>query len=220
MNYVVIKNLSIIINKNEILKNINFEISSGDRIGIMGKNGAGKTTLIETIIGVNSASVTGTLKFNNNIQKSIKAVLQNYVYDNSLSLKNLYKIYSLIAGVKPEHEVKKVFEKYELEHCLKRKYNTLSGGEQQKFKLLMCLELKPKLLIIDEISTSLDYFWRTEILTVINEYIKSNPDCALVLVSHDYNELSALTNKIYLIKDKTNTLIKNLEDYFYEKTSK
>lgn len=198
------------------LSDINLEINAGDRIGIIGKNGAGKTTLVETIIGVNNAKVSGELSFSNNVQNSMKAIFQEYQYDRVLTLKQVYKIYSLISGVKPKKDIDKLFDYYDLSGFEKRKFHSLSGGEKQKFKLLMCLELKPKLLILDEISSSLDFEWRSEIFTVINRYSNENKDCALLLISHDYNELKNLTSRRYLIKNGTNIYVENLEDYFNE----
>lgn len=102
MNYLIIRNLKISFGNKCILSDINLEINAGDRIGIIGKNGAGKTTLVETIIGVNNAKVSGELSFSNNVQNSMKAIFQEYQYDRVLALKQVYKIYSLISGVKPK----------------------------------------------------------------------------------------------------------------------
>lgn len=215
MIYVKCIDLSVSYGKNIVLDHISFEIKQGDRIGIIGKNGAGKTTFIESLIGVSTGTINGNIYFDKEIEKNIKIVFQNYWYDSTFNLSFLYKYFCKIAGLKPTNNIKELFDKYELGHCLKRKFKNLSGGEAQKFKLLMCLELQPKLIILDEITTSLDYRWRTNIITIINNYINSNYDAALIMISHDLNELKALTKQHFLIKDKKIFAISNL-DYFFK----
>lgn len=51
----------------------------------------------------------------------------------------------------------------------------------------MCLALHPKLLILDEITTLLDYQWRQEILKIVQNYLDENKERSLILVSHDFN---------------------------------
>lgn len=216
MNYIDIKRLEVSFGRKTILTDINLEVNAGDRIGIIGKNGAGKTTLIETIMGVNNAKLTGYLNFNNEADKKIKAIFQDYQYDKALTLKKLYVVYCKMNGTEPCKNIADVFKKYDLLHLMKRRYHNLSGGEKQKFKLLMCLELKPQILVLDEITTALDYEWREQIFNVLNEYLNKNPECAVLMVSHDKRELKKLTTKCYLIKDNTNFLVENMEGYFHE----
>lgn len=216
MLYIDAQNLTIAYGKNTILENINFKVFKGEKIGIIGKNGSGKTTLVESLMGVNNAEISGQLMFYENIQKYIRAVFQEYEFDRGMSLKHIYLMYSLLTGLEPYKDVKALFKAYDLEDKLNDRFHKLSGGQKQKFKLLMCLELKPKLIILDEVTTSLDIEWRSEIFKIINAYFDLNPDCALILISHDYRELKRLTNKNYLISNKKIEEIKDLESYFLE----
>lgn len=214
MKYLSIRDLSSAYGKKEILKNINLDLASGERIGIIGKNGSGKTTLIETILGVNNAKVSGYLKFENKIEKEMKSIFQDYQYDRDFNLGYLYKIYCEISGIKPRKDLDTLFSEYDLSGLRKRKFHKLSGGQKQKFKLLMCLELHPKLLILDEITTSLDYQWRQEVLKIVQNYLDENKECSLILVSHDFNELTKLTYKQYLVQDKLLSLVTDLNEHF------
>lgn len=214
MKYLEIKNLNISFFKNPVLNNINFELHAGQRIGIVGQNGSGKTTLVETIMGVNDPKVEGELTYFNDIENHMKAVFQEYQYERTFNLGQIYKIYSQISLVKPRDDIKKMFSEYGLEGMHRRYFHRLSGGQKQKFKLMMCLELKPKLLILDEVTTSLDFLWRQEILKIIKNYLNENPECALILVSHDYAELFHLTDQQFLIQNGSMLPITNLDKYF------
>lgn len=212
--YLTIRDLNVAYYKNNILENVNLDLYEDERIAIIGKNGAGKTTLIEAIMGTNNAIVKGYLKFENEIEKNIKTIFQTYDFDRDFNLLKLYRIYMEVNGLKPEKDYNQVFEKYDLAGLEKKKFHKLSGGQKQKFKLMMCLELKPKLLILDEITTALDYQWRQEILKILKNYLDLNPGCALILVSHDLNEILTLTEKQYIIEDKTLKRVDNIRDHF------
>ncbi len=217
MKYIDIKNLCISFNKHRILNDVSLEINAGDRIGIIGKNGSGKTTLVETILGVNNAKVSGYIYYDEKIKNKIRAVFQEYHFDSILNLRDLYQLYCKIAGLIPNNNIDELFAKYDLSHLINKKFAKLSGGEKQKFKLLMCLELSPSLIILDELTTSLDFQWRKEVFKLLEEYLKQNQDCALIIVSHDYNELKKVANKYYLVANKQLTKIDRIEDFFDEK---
>lgn len=212
--YVEISDLDIWYFRNLILKGVALEINAGDKIGILGKNGTGKTTLIETIMSITSAHYNGNITYYHGIENNIKSVLQEYQYDRGLSLVGLYKLYCSLNLTPVRKDLKEMFSEYGLDGLLRKHYHKLSGGQKQKFKLMMCLELKPKLIILDEITTSLDFLWRQEILLIINQYLFKNPEAALVIVSHDYNELKVLTDTQYVIEDKSLQKVDDLDELF------
>lgn len=216
MLYLELRNLSIRYSKNVILENVNLTVHDGERIGILGKNGTGKTTLVETILGVNNAFVSGELLYFNDIEFSMKAVFQEYEFDRVISLKKIYKLYSLISGIKPTNNIKELFQSFGLADKQDSKFYKLSGGQKQKFKLLMWLSLRPRLVILDEITSSLDIEWRKEILMILKDYFAKNPNASLILISHDYRELQHLTKVNYVIENKQLKPINNLGEYFDE----
>lgn len=207
-----IDNLLIKYGKRIILKNICFEINKSDRIAILGKNGAGKTTLVEAISGCRKYQ-SGKISFEPNKKDlSIRCVFQDVDYDSELKLWEIYKYYFKLFGVKISD--KKIFEKYDLSLVINRKYSSLSGGERQKFKLLMCLEAEPKTIILDEVTTSLDFLWRQQIIKIIKEYLDKKPDTSLLLVSHDPKEVMELCNSFFLIEDRGLKKINDINIFF------
>lgn len=211
-----VSNLSIKYKKqNSILENVNLKIYEGDRIAIIGPNGSGKTSFVESIIGLNK-NYKGEIKIGSEIKNSIRNIFQEVDYDRELSLKFLYENYSRIAGLKKEEINMNVFEKYNLSHLSNKKYSSLSGGEKQKFKLLMAIELKPKCLIIDEISTALDSQWKIQIVKIVKKFLEENPKTILIIISHEEKEIKELSNKAFLIKNKNFIRIPEIDNYFRE----
>ena len=158
--------------------NLNFQITSGERIALKGKNGSGKTTLIKLILG-NIKPQTGRI-----YQAENKSV---YIDQDYSLLNNHLKVYEQAqqfnTSALQEHEIKVrlnrfLFTKDDWDKpCI-----TLSGGERMRL-LLCCLTINsksPDIIILDEPTNNLD-IQNVEILTMaINEYKGT-----LIVVSHD-----------------------------------
>ncbi|MDQ0513929.1 ABC-2 type transport system ATP-binding protein [Mycoplasmoides fastidiosum] len=208
-----VKNLSIKYGKRIILNDINLSLKPGDRVAILGKNGTGKTSLAETIAGVRALQ-KGTVEIDPIYKNNTRVLFQDVNFDSDLNLKQLFYFYLRICNIFDKELEKTAFVKYELDHVKNKKFKKLSGGEKQKFKLMLTLELKPKFLIVDEISTSLDYEWRSNVLKIIKNYLRNNEDVILLIISHDEKEIRALTDKYYLIEDQSLDPINNLDSLF------
>ncbi|WP_027119454.1 ATP-binding cassette domain-containing protein [[Mycoplasma] testudinis] len=206
-----INNLTVKFGHRTILDDVNLQFDYGDRIAILGKNGSGKTTFIETIMGLNKPT-SGSIKIAPELASHMKAVFQDIGYDAELTLKELLYFYGMISKTKKFDN--SVFDKYELGHVKNKIFKQLSGGEKQKFKLLLCMEFNPSLIILDELTTSLDYQWRMDIVDKIEDYLKLNPHSILLLVSHDPVEIRALCNKYYLVKDQKINKIDDIDNLF------
>jgi len=159
-------------------ENLNFQISSGERIALKGKNGSGKTTLIKLILGELEAKQGMVSK------ASFKSI---YIDQDYSLLKNGLKVYEQAqlynSGILQEHEIKMrlarfLFSKNDWE----KPCSILSGGERMRL-MLCCLTIvsdAPDLIVLDEPTNNLD-IQNIEILTeAINEY-----QGTLLLISHD-----------------------------------
>jgi len=101
-----------------------------------------------------------------------------------------------------KNELFEAVDKFRLGHVINERANKLSGGERQRLNVLVALLKKPELLILDEISTGLDVHSINEITNYINDYL-SNKEIkgTLILISHHAEEIAALTDKMYILKD-------------------
>lgn len=212
-----IKNLSVSFGKKVILNDVNIEIFNGDRVAIIGRNGSGKTTFIETIMGLNHHS-KGSINISSDLKIKMKTVFQDIDYDSELTLSELIYFYSKLAnrkeGFSKNHLDVNVLNKYDLFHLKNKKFRHLSGGEKQKFKLLLCMEFEPELVILDELTTSLDYQWRSDITKNIKDYFDKHQNGILILVSHDPNEIKLLCNKYFLVNNQKISQIENIDLFF------
>lgn len=165
---------------NEFLwkKDLNFQITSSERIALRGTNGSGKTTLIRLILG-NIEPQTGTI-----YRADSKSI---YIDQDYSLLDNKLKVYGQAqqfnSSALQEHEIKIRLNRFLFtKEDWDKPCSTLSGGERMRL-LLCCLTINsksPDIIILDEPTNNLD-IQNVEILTAaINEY-----QGTLVVVSHD-----------------------------------
>ncbi|GHT40971.1 ABC transporter ATP-binding protein [Bacteroidia bacterium] len=158
--------------------NLNFQITSGERIALKGANGSGKTTLIKLILG-DIEPQTGTICRADN--KSVYIDQDYSLLDNNLNVYEQAEQFNVSAL--QEHEIKIRLNRFLFtKNDWDKPCNALSGGERMRL-LLCCLTINsksPDIIIFDEPTNNLD-IQNVEILTsAINEY-----QGTLVVVSHD-----------------------------------
>ncbi len=182
--------------KKKILSIENFIINDGEKIAFMGSNGSGKTTLVELILNLRT-SYKGT--FYCNKQYNYNAVFQESNFHSDISLKEIFFLYCKLYNISKDDKI--YFDKFELTEVKNNKFKKISGGQQQKFKFLISLLNEPNFLVLDEISTSLDYIWRIKIMSILYDYIYEKREVTLLLVSHNPEEIAKICERvIYLEK--------------------
>ena len=153
----------------EVLKGINFSVSSEEIVSIIGPSGSGKTSIIMLASGLETAT-EGSIKINsqeivglkeNNLseirRKNIGIVFQSfYLIPNLTATENV--LLSLEANQKynQEEEAKKLLSEFGLSHRLDHLPSELSGGEQQRVAIARALINKPKIILADEPTGNLD----------------------------------------------------------------
>lgn len=172
-------NINFAYNKQNLWKdNLNFQITSADRIALKGQNGSGKTTLIKLILG-DFEPQTGTIYRAEN--KSIYIDQDYAMLDSNLTVFEQAERFNIPAL--QEHEIKIWLSRFLFnKNDWDKVCSNLSGGERMRL-LLCCLTISsqsPDLLILDEPTNNLD-IQNVEILTAaINEY-----QGTIIVVSHD-----------------------------------
>ena len=159
-------------------ENLNFQITSGERIALKGQNGSGKTTLIKLILG-DIETQTGTIYRADN--KSVYIDQDYSLLDNKLKVYEQAQQFNVSAL--QEHEIKTRLNRFLFtKEDWDKSCGELSGGERMRL-LLCCLTINsksPDIIIFDEPTNNLD-IQNVEILTTaINEY-----QGTLIVVSHD-----------------------------------
>lgn len=195
-----------------LLDHVNLNINAGDRIAIVGGNGAGKTTLVETIIGIKKKT-SGNIVFDFDYQKSPleKVGVQFQESNFPLGLATGQIIEFFIEKTKSPNKklIDKLIEEFGINDFYYTDASKLSGGQAQKLNVILALTNSPRLVILDELTTGLDVVAKTLISKAIKEYLESDKEISMLLVSHTEHEIRALANRIIvmshgkLIKDTT-----------------
>jgi len=195
--------------KFDILKNVSFEVESGEVLGICGESGGGKSTLAKVIARViqpNSGRIILNIKVNNKTSSPIQILFQNHgevlnpyrkissIIDEALTINRVHKNYILKERENVLSSVGFPKDLYE------RRGFQLSGGEQQRAALARLLATNPVLLILDEPFSAQDVESQ---LKFVNLFKKLNLEFKLTMIciSHDLRILRNLANRIIILKD-------------------
>ncbi len=191
--------------KKEVLKGIDLTFNKKEKVAIIGANGAGKSTLTE-IISTIKEPTEGKIyysfgKSKYDITANIGMQFQDTSYPIMFTVKNLVYFFARAnyrsMSTYEIHKALKVFNLYKLRNNIAE---SLSGGQKQRLNVLLTLIKKPKLLILDEVSTGLDIEAVEEIKKFILNYVEEN-DVNLILVSHNIKEIADMADRIIALKD-------------------
>jgi ABC-2 type transport system ATP-binding protein len=211
-----IKNLAKSFGKKEVLTDINFSVAEYERVSIIGKNGSGKSTLINSIIGTIQIDKGEILfpvhgsrqEFLNNlgIQFQDSTYPRGYTIDeiinmvHDLNFKGTPNQYKKFIEEKREPMKEELLKVFGLDPFIKTKTHKLSGGQQQKLNILLALIKKPKILILDEITTGLDIEAKHKLIKYINGFVNENK-ITLIIISHMVVEMESLVDRVILIDE-------------------
>ncbi len=204
-----IKNLSKKYGHNEVLKNINLTIESGNICVLLGPSGSGKSTLLNLVGGIENSDEGTILIEDINITKMNEAELTIYRREH---LGFIFQFYNLIPNltVRENIEVSAELAKKPLniDELLKMlgltnhadKFpNQLSGGQQQRCAIGRALVKNPSLLLCDEPTGALDSKTSKEILELI-ESIHDKYNSTIIIVTHN-EAITGLSNQIVKLHD-------------------
>lgn len=212
-----------------ILNGISLSVSGGEIIGIAGNSGAGKTSLLKIIAGL--ADATDGMVFLDGKRvvgpsmklipghPDIQLVNQDFSLDSYQTTEENIKGKILHLSQMTQYQFsEELLDLVELSHVKTRQVHTLSGGEQQRLAIARALALEPKVLLLDEPFVHLDSQLRIRLITYLIE-LKKVRKMAIIIVSHDSEELLSLTDKIVYLKDgKINRIAKPFDFYYRYKT--
>ena len=202
----------------KIFENVNIKIKKNNIIGIIGESGTGKSTLLDIIVGLlpqtsGEIFIDGVSKPNNTVIKNASYVSQaTFIINDSIENNITMEFDSTLVDYRLLNDVimKANLEKFVfscadgIKTIIGEENRILSGGERQRVGLARALYKKPKLLLLDEFTNSLDTDNEKEILKVVSN-LKNN--MTIVLISHSSLPLSICDQKYQL---KNLTIQKNL----------
>jgi len=197
-----------------VIKNIDLSVGSGEFICIIGPNGAGKTTLLETINGLLSYTGGKGYVFGKEISKNKTFIrkktgflIQNFEIDPLAPFLCRDVVMMGLTGKTGlfRFHTKKDWEKVWYSMGLvgmidfaNRPVGKLSGGEFQKILMARVLIQQPKILLLDEPFSNLDYSSRHQIETLLNR-LHEKYNLTILMVSHDLSFIPERCNRIVVI---------------------
>ena len=198
----------------KILDNINFKINAGEKIGLVGSSGSGKTTIINILLSLikpdsGNVIINGINLDKRKISNEIISVVtqETTILDGSIQdnitlndTNDQINKDSLNYALKYSSLDKLLIDlKINLQTLLGENGIKLSGWQEQRVILARSLYRKPKLLVLDEATKSLDNIREKEI---ISELLKSENDITMLIISHNIISLKNCNKLIFLDENK------------------
>ncbi|MFR2533992.1 MAG: ABC transporter ATP-binding protein [Clostridia bacterium] len=183
----------------EALHNVCFSINEGEFVSLIGPSGCGKSTILSIIAGLEKAS-SGQVQ----IEGELGYMLQK---DSLLEWRTIYQ--NAIFGLETRHIKTKENQEYVIEllkkyhlYAFKDKYPAqLSGGMRQRAALIRTLAIKPKILLLDEAFSALDYQTRIMVTKDIYDILKNEQITAL-MVTHDISEAISMSDRVIILSNR------------------
>lgn len=208
-------------NESEILKNINFSLKKSEILSLIGESGSGKSLTALSIIRLleNNCRVTsGDIIFNNKNLLSLEERSMRIIRRNDISMifqepmRSLNPVMSIADQLEESYknENKKDIKNKIVENLISVGINDaervmslfphqLSGGMKQRIMIAMAIACKPKLLIADEPTTSLDVTIQKQVLDLLLK-LKDDLNMSILFITHDLAVASQISDRIVVMK--------------------
>ena len=220
-----VKNYSLKIDDKNVLSNISFELRKGEILGVVGESGSGKSLTalsVLKLLNIQNLQSDGEIFFNGNSLSQLEESKIKKIRGKEISIIFQEPMSSLNPSMKCGHQISEIILNHEkissasskiksLELISKVKLSNpnkiyekypheLSGGQQQRIMIAIAIACKPKLLIADEPTTSLDSIVKNGILELIKS-LQSEFRMSVIFISHDLNLISNFVDNILILKN-------------------
>ncbi|MFD0559504.1 ABC-2 type transport system ATP-binding protein [Stackebrandtia endophytica] len=212
---------------------ISLQVRVGETFGVLGRNGAGKTTTMEMVAGLRrptkgSVRILGLDPFTDRaeVRQVLGVQLQQANLHDALTARELVNLYR---SFYPDPlDTDRALAMVELQEKAKTRFGNLSGGQMQRLSIALALVGRPRVVILDELTTGLDPKARRRVWATI----ESLREQTVVLVSHAMDEVERLCDRVALIDAgriiaqgtpddlKAQARVATLEDAFFQLSGK
>lgn len=214
MSALEIRNLSVDLGGFKI-DNLNLTVKKGAITGLVGANGAGKTTLIKTIMRAQNAQ-SGSILYDGvsfagnepEVFSSVACVFDSIKFYPAVKPKKIVKLYKDIYPDFDEKKYEELAAKFNLPQDLK--VNKYSFGMQKKLNFILGLCQGAKTLILDEPTSGVDPYDRSEIITLLQEFMMDE-EHAVLFSTHITEDLDKIADYIVMIDNGRIILDKDKE---------
>ena len=218
-----------------VLKDVSFQLKTGEILAIIGPSGAGKTTILRCINGLEKSD-KGTVKidgaylcrdYNNKIvyanneqmkfiRKRIGLVFQNYnLFPHMSVMENIMEALINALGIRKKEAKNRALELLNTMGLVDKKDSypfELSGGQKQRVAIARACALNPKIMCLDEPTSALDPELREGIANIIEDLAKN--DMGVLIITHDMAFAERVANKVIFMEDGRIIKEGSKEDFF------
>ena len=185
---------------------VSFDVGQGEIVGLLGPNGAGKTTIINMILGV-LGPTSGTIRIEGAdiaadrvraLERTNFAAVYAPLPGNLTVYQNL-RVFGLMYGVRelPER-IEALLEQFDLKSVRHSRCGVLSSGEQTRAGLAKAMINRPRLLLLDEPTASLDPAVASDIRTQVHEFV-SRDRVGVLWTSHNMHEVADVCRRVLFL---------------------
>lgn len=203
---VQVENLNLSYGNLHAVQNVSFSLKSGEIMAVIGQNGSGKTSTVECVEGLRKPDSGLICVFGKDpwlhrgeVYEKMGVQLQEAEYHSKIKVEEQCRLFASFYENPADWNL--LLTQMGLDEKRKRQIHKLSGGEKQRLSILLSLMGRPKLLVLDELTTGLDPEVRHNMWCSLENV--RNSGVAIIMVSHYLDEVEALADKIlYLEKGK------------------
>lgn len=182
------------------VSDLSLSIAEGETFGVLGTNGAGKTTAVEMIAGLRKPDsgqvrILGLDPFTDRarVRQVLGVQLQEAYLHGSLTVRELVDLYR--SFYPDPMDTEDALSIVELQEKAGTKFDNLSGGQMQRLSIVLALIGRPRVVILDELTTGLDPRARRRIWSTVESLTQQT----VILVSHAMDEVERLCDRAALI---------------------
>ncbi len=196
------------------LDSVSISIESGKILGIVGPNGAGKTTLLRILANLLDADM-GTVKMFDQILNGDSSLRTNIGYVSNdersffwrLTGKQNLEFFSKLYGMSKSAanaRIEVLLDWFDLSKKAGERFGDYSNGTKKKFSLVRAMIHQPKILLLDEVTNSLDPISAENVKLLVREYITHHQGCCALWSTHRFEEVCEICDKILVLHNGQN----------------
>ncbi|HEX8889124.1 MAG TPA: ABC transporter ATP-binding protein [Pyrinomonadaceae bacterium] len=194
----------------QALREVSFDVHTGEIFGLIGRNGAGKTTLTKIIATlVQPTSGTAVVKGFDSVNDDEKvraqvglATAEERSFYWRLTVEQNLMFFARLYGLNDRlarRRIIELVEQFELKELVSRRFGELSTGNKQRMAFARAMLAKPPVLLLDEPTRSLDPLAAARMRALINSLAGGDPSVTILLTSHNLSEVEELCSRIAII---------------------
>lgn len=200
-----VEGLNVYYGSQHAVRNVSFDVRSGEIFGLLGPNGAGKTSTLSAVEGLikpnaGSIHVAGFSVREQPLhaRANMGVQLQATSFQSELTISEIIKLYAGIYGVAlTKEKIDMILAGIKLQDAAGKRYGQLSGGQQQRVSLVIATIHEPQLLLMDEPTTGLDPQSRRQLWERIEAMREKGH--GILLTTHSMEEAEAVCDRIAII---------------------